>query len=99
MPEEFQTPPDITAMSFEKALEELEQLTAKLENGGLPLAEMIALFERGKQLMKHCRSHLNTLERRITLLTADDGKDGKWQDFEPDTSRQTPPQDDGDLPF
>src|SRR5437764_553508 len=41
-------------LSFEKALEELEKIVARLERGEVPLAESIAIYERGEELKKHC---------------------------------------------
>ncbi len=35
------------APDFEKSLQELEELVARLERGDLPLAEALALFEQG----------------------------------------------------
>ena len=47
---------DVTAMSFEMALAELEQIVAKLESGQAPLAESIAIYERGEALKAHCEA-------------------------------------------
>lgn len=69
-------------LPFEKALEELETLVSRMENGGLPLDELVRGFERGKLLAAHCRKQLDTLERKITLLASDDGADGKWENFD-----------------
>ena len=45
---------DVKAMSFEAALAELEGIVAKLESGKAPLAESIAIYERGEALKAHC---------------------------------------------
>ena len=78
---------------FEKALEELETLVARMETGKLPLEELMKDFEAGSRLVKRCRSQLDSLERKIELLTRDDGGDGQWRDFEADaaTNRVAPP--------
>ena len=36
---------DVKALSFEAALEQLEQIVQKLESGRAPLAESIAIYE------------------------------------------------------
>ena len=41
---------------FEKSLEELEALVARLERGDLPLAEALALFEQGVALTRSCHA-------------------------------------------
>ena len=69
-------------LSFEAALNELEMLVGKMENGRLSLDELISGFERGQKLAGLCRSKLDNLERKISLLAKDDGNNGIWQDFE-----------------
>ena len=83
----IQFPDDIKAMPFETALAELETLVAKMENGGLPLEELMAGFERGRLLTEYCRSKLASLERKITVLSRDDGAEGEWSDFTPGNNR------------
>lgn len=84
---EIKIPEDIKAMPFETALAELESLVAKMENGGLPLEELMAGFERGRVLTEYCRSKLASLERKITVLSRDDGAAGEWSDFIPGNDR------------
>ena len=74
---------NIENLSFEAALQELEQLVGKMESGGLSLDELVKGFERGRMLTGHCRAQLDAFERKITLLTRDDGGDGVWRDFDP----------------
>lgn len=69
-------------LPFEKALEDLETLVSRMENGGLPLDELVRGFERGKLLAAHCRKQLDTLERKISQLASDDGATGVWEDFD-----------------
>ena len=60
---------DIKAMSFEAALKELETIVGKLESGQAPLAESIAIYERGEALKKHCEKMLKDAEARIEKIT------------------------------
>lgn len=62
-------PDDIAAMSFEIALRELEQIVGKLESGQAPLAESIAIYERGEALKKRCETLLAEAEMRIEKIT------------------------------
>ncbi len=65
---------DIAAMSFDRALDELRAVVAKLEEGGLPLEESIALYERGAALHEHCGTLLDSAELRVQRLV--DGAGG-----------------------
>ncbi len=76
-------------LTFEAALGQLEQVVKELETGSLPLEKLIERYESGMEMAKVCRARLETLERKIELLTRDDGAEGSWTDFEPDTGRRT----------
>lgn len=60
---------DVKSLSFEAALEQLEQIVQKLESGKAPLAESIAIYERGEALKAHCEALLKTAEARIEKIT------------------------------
>ena len=63
------------AAGFEKAIEELEGIVARLEKGELTLDESIDFFQRGVELSKYCSKRLDEAERRITLLV--EGENGE----------------------
>lgn len=65
---------DIKAMSFEVALRELETIVGKLESGQAPLAESIAIYERGEALKAHCEALLKAAEMRIEKITLRNGQ-------------------------
>jgi exodeoxyribonuclease VII small subunit len=60
---------DVSALSFEKALAELEEIVQKLESGGAPLEDSIALYERGAALKAHCEAKLRAAQERIDKIT------------------------------
>ena len=60
---------DIPTLPFEKALQELEQIVARLESGKVDLEQSIAIYERGEALKKHCESLLKDAEARIEKIT------------------------------
>ncbi|HVX82319.1 MAG TPA: exodeoxyribonuclease VII small subunit [Devosiaceae bacterium] len=72
---------DVAAMSFETALAELERIVAKLESGQAPLAESIAIYERGEALKAHCETLLKSAEARIEKITLN--REGKPVGTEP----------------
>lgn len=88
MSSELQIPEDITAMSFETALKELEVTVGKIEAGQLTMEELMKNFERGHFLMQHCRNFLAKMEKKAALLIGDDGKDGSWTDFDAASGRR-----------
>lgn len=55
-------------VSFEGLYGRLEETVEKLERGGLPLEQSIALYEEGMQLAKRCQEILDKAELRITKL-------------------------------
>jgi exodeoxyribonuclease VII small subunit len=65
---------DIKAMTFETALKELESIVGKLESGQAPLAESIAIYERGEALKAHCEALLKAAEMRIEKITLRGGQ-------------------------
>ena len=62
-------------VSFEKAIEELEEIVKKLEKGELTLDESIEFFQRGVELTKYCSKRLDEAERSITILV--EGENGQ----------------------
>jgi exodeoxyribonuclease VII small subunit len=66
------SPSDLT---FEKALEELETLVARMEDGKLPLEESLAAYQRGAQLIKYCESKLADAQARIAILDGETLRD------------------------
>jgi exodeoxyribonuclease VII small subunit len=69
------SPPDLSALPFERALEELEGIVRRLERGDVPLEDSIAIYERGEALKKHCETLLKRAEARIEKITI--GPDGR----------------------
>jgi exodeoxyribonuclease VII small subunit len=56
------------SLSFEKALEELESIVARMEEGKLPLEESLAAYQRGAELLRFCESKLTDAQARIAIL-------------------------------
>ena len=56
------------AEPFEGLYGKLEATVDKLEQGGLPLEQSIALYEEGMELAKRCQAILDSAEQRITKL-------------------------------
>jgi len=71
------TPPTALpeGLTFEKALEELESLVARMEDGKLPLEESLAAYQRGAELIKFCESKLADAQARVAILDGDTLRD------------------------
>lgn len=53
------------SMSYEQAREELASVIARLETGGVPLEESLALWERGEELAAICQEWLDGARSRL----------------------------------
>lgn len=54
--------------TFEKNLEELENIANELERGNLSLEKAIETFEKGIKLSKECSEKLDKAEKKINIL-------------------------------
>ncbi len=66
--------------SFERALDELEQLVQGMEKGEQTLDESLAAYERGIALYRECQKALEHAEQRVRLL-ADPANPASAEDF------------------
>ena len=55
-------------LSFETALTNLEAIVESMESGDVPLADLLAKFEEGNKLLKHCEARLKEAELKIEQL-------------------------------
>ena len=61
-------PDDITVLSFEDALAELERIVRGLEGGQQKLEDAITCYERGAALRRHCEQKLAEAEARVQAI-------------------------------
>ena len=74
-------PPEDTAegrsapdeLSYEEAIEELESLIERIEQGRIGLEESLGEYRRGAALLKRCRSILDVAEQQIDEMAGEDG--------------------------
>jgi exodeoxyribonuclease VII small subunit len=59
-----------TQLGYEQARDELVEVVAKLEAGGLSLEESLAVWERGELLAKVCDRHLAGARERVEAALA-----------------------------
>lgn len=57
--------PEVSALSYEQAKEELVEVVRRLETGSASLEDSLALWERGEALAAHCQEWLDGARRRL----------------------------------
>lgn len=68
------TPPP---QRYEDAMAELEQWVAAMENGQLPLDQLLHAYQRGAELLSHCRQQLQAVEQQVKVL--EEGQLKAWE--------------------
>jgi exodeoxyribonuclease VII small subunit len=66
--------PNVSTLTFEAALKELEAIVARLEQGQVDLEDSILLYERGQALKAHCESKLKAAESRLEKIVQNAGQ-------------------------
>ena len=85
MPKADNKPTDTSQIAeFEKSLDELEKLVARMEQGDQSLDDSLKSFERGISLYRNCQGALEQAELRVKLLSDPQSPDAA-EDFEPET--------------
>ncbi len=96
---------DVSALSFEDALERLEKLVETIDSGNLPLAEAIDAFRLATALRERCAALLQEAEIAIEELVAEDTAPiSVASDDEPDEGAESSPfaafdDDESEEPF
>ena len=75
-------------IKFEDALQRIERIVDELEAGNLGLEESLKVFEEGVGLARRCAKDLDEAEKRIELLTKDEGGLLRTEPFEWDKDGQ-----------
>ena len=66
-------------LSFEAAMQRLDEIVRQLERGDVPLDASLALFEEGSALIAQCSKQLDTAEQKVVMLKK--GSDGAPQEL------------------
>ena len=61
----------ISKMSFEEALNELEEIVRGIESGDIDLDGAIQAYERGAALKRHCDAKLREAEEKVSKIKLD----------------------------
>ena len=85
------------ATSFEDAVEELENITKRLERDPESLANLLDDFERGQELLSFCQKTLKSARKRLDLVEASLHAEGDDEDPSPESSSDDADPDDQDV--
>ncbi len=66
-------PEEIQAMSFEEALEALEEIVQQLDSGQVSLEDSIDIYTRGTYLKRHCEAKLRSAKERVDKIVVGPG--------------------------
>jgi exodeoxyribonuclease VII small subunit len=65
---------DAEAVTFEAAMEQLEKIVQRLEEGDVPLEQAINLYQEGIQLSKLCNEKLQNVEKKMDQVMDQNGQ-------------------------
>ncbi len=81
--------------TFEEAMAELETLVEAMENDQLPLEDLVAHYEKGAGLLRHCEEVLTAAKERIELIEVGNSAE---KNLAPDPEEEEDSPDTGDSP-
>lgn len=81
------------AASFEEAVEELEEITRRLEKDPESLANLLDDFERGQELLTFCQKTLKSARKRLDLVEASLHAEGDDEELPAESSSDDDPDD------
>ncbi|MCU9594095.1 exodeoxyribonuclease VII small subunit [Caldibacillus thermolactis] len=61
-------------LTFEEAMEKLEEVVEALEEGDVPLEEAIEKYKEGMELAKICHQKLTNVEEQLTEILKENGE-------------------------
>ncbi len=76
------TEADPATLGYEQARDELLQVVQRLESGGVPLEDSLALWERGEALADRCQEWLDGARERLDAARGDEDPDDETTDDE-----------------
>lgn len=85
-------------LSFEEALAKIEGIVESMEGEELPLEDLVAQYEAGSVLLKHCETVLASARKRIELITLANREETEEKPSQnAPTSEAGDPDDDNDI--
>ena len=78
---------ELKKLSFENALEKLDSIVRQMENGDLPLNQMMEAYEMGQILAGICSEKLKSIEKKVEVLRKKADGEMAWDEFAPDVDQ------------
>lgn len=63
-----------TNVSFDQAIQQLEEIVRQLEQGDVPLEDAISLYKQGMELSTVCHDKLQNAEKQLISIMDDNGE-------------------------
>ena len=79
---------DLTDLSFEQALNRLEETVKSMEMGGLTLLETTRLYEQGMKLARVCSDMIASAELRLSRIQTTYGQQKRFLDEDDDGDQE-----------
>jgi exodeoxyribonuclease VII small subunit len=61
------------SLSFEAAIEEVEEIVREMENDEIPLESLLRRYERGTRLVQVCQRRIDEAQARIEMIASGQG--------------------------
>ncbi|WP_075618050.1 exodeoxyribonuclease VII small subunit [Paenisporosarcina indica] len=61
-------------VTFDQAIQQLEEIVRKLEQGDVPLEDAISLYKNGMELSSVCHDKLQHAEKQLISIIDDNGE-------------------------
>ena len=75
-----------TPPTLEAAMQRVSEIVASMENGNMPLEQLIESYEEGIGLVKMCQEKLDAAEKRIQIIARNARGEATLEDFDPETN-------------
>lgn len=75
----------VDSVPFEAAMQELEELVSRMEQGDHSLETSLKDFERGVELTRICQKALAEAEQKVQILSKNLGQDDALEDYQPES--------------
>lgn len=79
--------PEIT---FEQAMERLDEIVSAMESDRMPLDEMVSSYEEGTQLLQLCTQRIDKARQRIEVISLKAGGEAELTPFDPAKAAESP---------
>ncbi|PPA71367.1 exodeoxyribonuclease VII small subunit [Jeotgalibacillus proteolyticus] len=66
--------PEKKQITFEEAMNQLESIVTKLEEGDVPLEEALSIYQKGVELSKLCHDKLQRAEKQMATVITEEGE-------------------------